>query len=1306
MDRSPRQRVLGFFRSRSNSKSPLCGSRSRRPAFETLEGRWMLARDTDFVFLVDKSASINEEYGWIADFVSRSGGLDDYLTDPARGINPRYGLVGFGDQSLQQGHSHLLDPNDSNSDGDRLFGTAAQLSAVAANVARSGSHEYAWDGIEHAIAEYEFRDGAAVIFVMFRRDDYESPLFDTEGGNIGDIQTFAGTLAALNSYNVTLNAIVEAPFDAAVGHFVLGVEADEADGRADGNHIAYVNVGPDALVVSHQGSNSGTYIDSGKSVLISQTATPQIAGPSFGGYRAQATTYAFEDISSTGTDIDDWDDDFIPYKTLTSTDFGSFSFPFYGETQTSLIVNTDGTITFDAPSANWPDEQTWVTNEPDQSRIAPYWAALHAHAAPYDVYWQVKDSGQSTERLIVQWDGFSHYLGTVDPSNTVTFQAALYKNGNIVFSYEDVDVMETELTEGEAATIGIATDQYLSPYGLGTSTFIDGVHDVEGDLIHGAEDDFVRLAWATGGAAWNNDVISGDSGNNPDYAAAFDIVFMESIGRQILDKHARGDVVFPDVPILEINMGGAAMGSYIADTNTGILGGGFLPSGTTTDFTTETIVKNGNSMAGDADTLNVFKTARVMVNNDLDLSIPANLIPDGRYVVELMFSSFSDDDNNMSIFFEGATEPVLSQYVIENDFGKIPTTSSGSPEYEALTDVLGDFTPIVKRYAVDVTGGNGLQIKLKSESSRNPAINGLRILQTPPPRIEDIVLKGSGWTDEELDYAFSELVSEGTQLKPIPTQHVDVIEVHFDGPVDLETDGSNLKLVYTKRAANGDTSDHALDADDWTFDDSDADRFIYRWLLDEPLEDGKYVIYLNGITGGGLALDGDWHNVDKDLAPGAGPDTFDAPRAFIPGDGTPGSITGGFFFALLAGDYDRNGWVNAADILLNGDGDGDGDVDGDDDDIPAAQISAGTIYLPFLKTDGADFNDNDVIDVDDLAVWAFAAHGGNANGDATGDGLSNGNDFLEWQQRLSDKSVWAPSAVALHALTTGVGPKVTNVIVSGSQSSHAPFSFDTVDGSGEQLKTVPVGGADTITIVFDRAVNILPGSLFLVGLQTINVPTLAAFAYDPLTHAATWRFEGWSIGDQYLLALSDEVTSSVDEAPLDGEWTNPNRLYQTGSSGSYFANTAISEFPSGDDAPGGWFTFVLSLLPGDADLNGIVNSSDYNILAVNYGIGFDKLFVQADFDGNGIVNGDDYDWLAIHFSRNLQVLWIAADLNLDGTVNGDDLAIICDNAGMTGADWEDGDLDGDGEVTDEDRGLAFALHNIWTMPGFNFNVVS
>jgi hypothetical protein len=161
------------------------------------------------------------------------------------------------------------------------------------------------------------------------------------------------------------------------------------------------------------------------------------------------------------------------------------------------------------------------------------------------------------------------------------------------------------------------------------------------------------------------------------------------------------------------------------------------------------------------------------------------------------------------------------------------------------------------------------------------------------------------------------------------------------------------------------------------------------------------------------------------------------------------------------------------------------------------------------------------------------------------------------------------SGAALPLVDIGDPPKVVDVIVSGSLSTHAPFSFSTVAGSGLQLRTVPVGAADTISIVFSEDVNVVASNLRLVGMQTGNVPTLAEFNYDIATMTATWRFEGWTLGDQYFISLSDAVTD-IEGNRLDGEWVNPAARSTT--------NSAVSEFPSGDGEPGGDFNFAATLL--------------------------------------------------------------------------------------------------------------------------------
>ncbi len=268
------------------------------------------------------------------------------------------------------------------------------------------------------------------------------------------------------------------------------------------------------------------------------------------------------------------------------------------------------------------------------------------------------------------------------------------------------------------------------------------------------------------------------------------------------------------------------------------------------------------------------------------------------------------------------------------------------------------------------------------------------------------------------------------------------------------------------------------------------------------------------------------------------------------------------------------------------------------------------------------------------------------------------------------------------ALVGSAAPQVMNVIISGSNSLHSDFSFDTVDGSGSQLATVPVGGADTISIVFSEGVNVSSGSLLVIGMTTANMPTLADFSYDTATNTASWRFEGWALGDNYLISLSDSVTD-VDGNLLDGEWTNPASISTV--------NAAVSEFPSGDGNPGGRFNFFMTLLAGDANLDGVVDVTDFYIWEQgNWGITTGNVFQGGDFNGDGTADIlDARGALSYNWGSNLQDIWALADLDGDNDIDADDLDTITANFGMTGATWADGDLNGDGSVTIEDLDLAF-----------------
>jgi hypothetical protein len=77
-----------------------------------------------------------------------------------------------------------------------------------------------------------------------------------------------------------------------------------------------------------------------------------------------------------------------------------------------------------------------------------------------------------------------------------------------------------------------------------------------------------------------------------------------------------------------------------------------------------------------------------------------------------------------------------------------------------------------------------------------------------------------------------------------------------------------------------------------------------------------------------------------------------------------------------------------------------------------------------------------------------------------------------------------------------------------------------------------------------------------------------------------------------------------------------DNFFQPGESGDY-------------DSPS-----VFNPIAGDADVNGVVNLDDFNILAANFGTAAGATWIQADFNDDGRVNLDDFNALAGNFGQS------------------------------------------------------------------------
>jgi hypothetical protein len=533
------------------------------------------------------------------------------------------------------------------------------------------------------------------------------------------------------------------------------------------------------------------------------------------------------------------------------------------------------------------------------------------------------------------------------------------------------------------------------------------------------------------------------------------------------------------------------------------------------------------------------------------------------------------------------------------------------------------------------------------------------VVLTDPPNVIDVsIVAANDPVGGESPVFYSQWLQGHQQYDPAPITNANRVRVHFSEHISslVGSDGSALKLLkgpgqLVPLAANGFQYDSV--------------NYIGTWTFAETLND-KYAIELESdliVDESNLKLDGDWDHAISPLDMATKPDTIaHPPRNFPSGNGS--AMGGDFRFHF------------------------------------AVRPPGSTVKHTATKATG-DYDDNEGVTDVDYMVWKLTFGSTNdLRADGNGDLIVDAADYTPWRDNLTSYSAWS-SGPAGSGGGSGIPvfdplnvPRVANVTISSSLQTETwqlPHSFAEHDGSGEQLRTVPVGGADTISIAFTEDVNISADTLQLTGMRTANRPTLAEFRYDLGTMTATWRFTGWALGDQYLISLSDAVTD-VEGNALDGEWTNPASLSTV--------NAAVSEFPSGNGYAGGDFNFVATLLPGDANLDLIVDGADYAIWSVL--IGADGIFQDGEFDGDGLITGADGALWYQHSGYNLQNLSMLADLNGDWKVDNLDADILYNNylLNLSNPTQSQGNLDGDADIDIHDLDLAFAQF------GLELNVVS
>ena len=373
----------------------------------------------------------------------------------------------------------------------------------------------------------------------------------------------------------------------------------------------------------------------------------------------------------------------------------------------------------------------------------------------------------------------------------------------------------------------------------------------------------------------------------------------------------------------------------------------------------------------------------------------------------------------------------------------------------------------------------------------------------------------------------------------------------------------------------------------------------------------------------------------------------------LPNDTTPGTVTVEDYdvwrnnygatssppaVASVPGDYDRNGSVDDADYnvwLTNLGSEADLYADGNENGIiDMADLAVWQEYRGVTTVDdfSGDYNGNGVVDQADYQLWS-STYGSTTElaADGNGDGTVDAADYTVWRDNLGTTNA-AVFPTFLNGGTPGVplevpmaAPQVVEVSLSGSSSVHPEFDFSTVDGSGEQLRSVPVGIVDTLSVQFSEEVFVLNSDLALVNAQSGTSVVVSTYSYDLANQTAIWQLASPLDPGQYLVTLADSIID-LDWDALDGEYSNPWSLTDP-------AGTS-STLPSGDGEAGGEFRFRFTILDGDYNGDNVADAADYTVWADNNGLTGAISTRQGDGNGSGTVDSADLDVWTSQYGAN------------------------------------------------------------------------
>jgi hypothetical protein len=231
----------------------------------------------------------------------------------------------------------------------------------------------------------------------------------------------------------------------------------------------------------------------------------------------------------------------------------------------------------------------------------------------------------------------------------------------------------------------------------------------------------------------------------------------------------------------------------------------------------------------------------------------------------------------------------------------------------------------------------------------------------------------------------------------------------------------------------------------------------------------------------------------------------------------------------------------------------------------------------------------------------------------------------------SNGTYGTPSLLPAIKSVVGAAYETWTGSVSDSWSTPGNWNFDAVPGSTTNV--VINGGAPTISAPFSITSLVLNGGTLTLaaGSGVFSTTSLTINPGATLDLGNNTFLINYGSGSDPISSIASSIISGF----AGGSWTGTGIMSTAAqaNAGSYGIGYADSADPGNPAGLASGQIKVMYTLLGDANLDGKVNGTDFNLMSANFNQAVTNGWDEGDFNYDGKVNGTDFNLMSANFNQ-------------------------------------------------------------------------